>query len=52
MTERDVHKLEKSARKMEEALVKADRDYRDSNIKTEESRLAWEAAMFHCCRVS
>lgn len=52
MTERDIHKLEKSARKMEESLVKADREYRDSNLKTEESRLSWEAAMYRCCRVS
>ncbi len=51
MTEKDIHRLEKSARKMEEALVKADREYREANVKTEESRLAWEAAMYRCCRV-
>ena len=50
-TDKDVHKMEKTCRKLEESLVKADREYRDSNIKTEESRLAWESAMYRCCRV-
>ncbi len=44
--------MERSCRKMEESLVKADREYRDSNIKTEESRLGWESAMYKCCNVS
>ena len=51
MSEKDIHKLEKSCRKMEEALVKSDREYRDSNLKTEEARLTWEAAMYKCCQV-
>ena len=51
MTEKDIHKLEKSCRKMEESLIKADREYRDSNLKTEEARLSWEAAMYKCCQV-
>jgi len=36
---------------MEDGLVKADREYRDSNMKTEEARLSWEAAMYKCCNV-
>ena len=44
-------KLEKSCRKLEEALMKADREYKDSNLKTEQSRLGWEAAMYQCCKV-
>ena len=52
MSEKDVAKLEKNCRKLEEALVKSDRDYRDSNMKTEEARLAWEASMYRCCQVS
>ncbi len=44
--------MERSCRKMEESLVKADREYRDSNIKTEETRLGWESAMYKCCNVS
>lgn len=31
--------------------MKADREYRDSNIKTEHCRLNWESAMFQCCKV-
>jgi hypothetical protein len=50
MSEKDVAKLEKNCRKLEEALVKSGRDYRDSNMKTEEARLAWEAAMYRCCQ--
>ena len=52
MSEKDVAKLEKNCRKLEEALVKSDRDYKESNIKTEEARLAWETAMYRCCQVS
>jgi len=52
MTEKDIHKLEKTCRKMEESLIKADRDYRDSNLKTEEARLSWEAAMYKCCQTN
>ena len=51
MSEKDVAKLEKNCHKLEEMLVKNDREYRDSNIKTEEARLAWEAAMYRCCQV-
>ena len=43
--------MEKTCRKLEESLVKVNREYRDSNIKTEETRLAWESAMYRCCRV-
>ena len=50
-TDKDIHKMEKTCRKLEESLIKVDREYRDSNIKTEESRLAWESAMYRCCRV-
>lgn len=50
VSDKDIHKLEKSARKMEESLVKAEREYRDSNFKTEEARLAWEAATYRCCQ--
>ncbi|XP_064401816.1 nostrin-like [Halichondria panicea] len=51
VAEKDITKMERSCRKMEESLVKADREYRDSNIKTEESRLGWESAMYKCCNV-
>ena len=51
MSEKDVAKLEKNCRKLEESLVKSDREYRESNMKTEEARLAWEAAMYRCCQV-
>ncbi len=27
-----------------------ERDYKDSNIKTEETRLCWESSMYRCCR--
>ncbi len=49
--EKEVQKLERSSRKLEESLMKADREYRDSNIKTEQCRLGWEAALYNCCRV-
>jgi len=49
--DKDAHKLEKSCRKMEESLMKLDREYRESNIKTEQARLSWEAAMYSCCKV-
>ena len=52
VSDKDIHKMEKSARKMEEALVKAEREYRDSNLKTEEARLSWEAATYRCFQVS
>ena len=50
-TEKDIHKLEKLSRSKEESLIKGDREYRDSNLKTEESRLAWESSMYRCCQV-
>lgn len=49
--DKDANKLEKSIRKLEESLTKADREYRESNIKTEHSRLSWESAMYQCCQV-
>ena len=52
MSDKDIQKLEKTCRKLEESLVRADREYRDTNIRTEEARLAWESAMYRCCRVS
>lgn len=52
MSEKDIYRLEKSCRKMEEALIKADREYRDTNLKTEEARLAYESAMYRCCQVN
>ena len=27
-----------------------DRDYKDSNVRTEEARLNWESSMYRCCR--
>ena len=51
MSEKDVTKLERNCKKLEEALVKSDRDYKEANMKTEEARLAWEAAMYRCCKV-
>lgn len=27
-----------------------DREYKDSNVKTEEVRLTWESSMYRCCR--
>ncbi len=47
-----ITKMDRSCRKMEESLVKAAREYRDSNTKTEETRLSWESAMYKCCNVS
>lgn len=35
---------------MEESLCKVDGDFQDSNIKTEEARLAWETAMYRYCQ--
>lgn len=52
MSEKDIAKLEKNCRKLEETLVKHDREYKDSNIRTEETRLAWETAMYRCCQVN
>ncbi len=49
--DKDANKLEKSCRKMEESLMKIDREYRESNIKTEQARLSWEASMYQCCKV-
>ena len=51
ISEKDIAKLEKTCRKLEESLVKNDREYKESNMKTEEARLAWEAAMYRCCQV-
>ena len=63
---KEIQNLKRSIRKLEESLMKADREYRYSNIKTEQCRLKWEAAMYHqnmyacttdvryvnhCCRV-
>lgn len=48
--DKDVHRLEKSCRKLEDALMKADREYRDSNLKTEHCRLGWESAVYQCCK--
>lgn len=31
-------------------LLLIDRDYKDSNIRTEEARLSWESSMYRCCR--
>ena len=55
--------VEENVRKSEESLVKAgerqlinkllinvDQEYKDSNFKTEELRLAWESSMYRCCR--
>lgn len=50
MSEKDVAKLEKTCRKLEESLVKCDREYKESNMRTEEARLAWENAMYRCCQ--
>ena len=50
-SDKDVHKQEKVCRKMEDSLMKADREYRDSNLKTEMCRLGWENAMYQCCKV-
>ena len=52
MSEQAVTKLEKNCRKLEEMLVKNDREYKESNMRTEEARLSWEAAMYRCCQVS
>lgn len=27
-----------------------DREYKDSSIRTEESRLSWETSMYRCCQ--
>ena len=32
-------------------MSKSDREYRESNLRTEEARLAWEVAMYRCCQV-
>jgi hypothetical protein len=48
--DKDINKIEKNVRTSEEKFGKADRDYKDSNIKTEECRLSWESSMYRCCR--
>lgn len=37
---------------MEDSLSKMDREFQDSNIRTEEARLGWETAMYRYCQVS
>lgn len=32
------------------SLLSLDRDYKDSNVRTEEARLGWESSMYRCCR--
>ena len=49
-TEKEVSKVDQKCRKSEESLLKSDREYKDSNIKTEETRLCWESSMYRCCR--
>eukprot|EP00731_Ephydatia_muelleri_P007681 Em0004g19a len=50
MADKDVQKFEKACRKMEDSLSKMDREFQDSNIRTEEARLGWETAMYRYCQ--
>ena len=51
MSEKDIGKLERNCQKLEHVMAKNDREFRESNLRTEEARLAWEVAMYRCCQV-
>ncbi|KJE90762.1 hypothetical protein CAOG_02017 [Capsaspora owczarzaki ATCC 30864] len=48
-SEKDLAKLEKAARKAEEATAKSDKEHRDSVRKLEQLRRKWEAVMAEGC---
>ena len=50
-SDKDLAKLEKTAKKAEEASNKSDKEHRDSVKKLEQTRRKWEAVMAEGCMV-